>query len=402
MLMKMQFDSIVMTPMTATGEIQSNPIVVPLEVTENSIEASETSKELDIIGMCCGTKVVFGAKEVSGSMSGPLTSGIAAVVMQHVFGKFDSEEDATTDVWEASTVYAVGDMVNHSDGEHTLVCQGAGTSSSTEPTVAKVGKRITDNRCTWVAQKLLKKGTVNTNKKPRPVCIEKRFEQEDGSYMYARYLNVTFSKTTAQAVNSDVDMTWSIDATGASVEYSMDDTYEPLSEMTGAKKLDIHDDYFMNDEKTGGYCAYKDGVLIDEYEEVSFDIERTVEKSNAVPKKVGNEFVAYPPNVSKNIKAKGSMTVFATKDYFDWFYHKEAFDIKLSVKNNVGGSVTTTYKQVVPGFSDISIENCMDSKLSPELFVTGGCDEQSSVQCEVVYPVPTDTDGNVIAGGYPV
>jgi len=174
-MIKMQLESIVMTAMTTAGELPTSPIIFPLSVTENSIEAKESSKEIDFVGQCCGSKVIFGAKEVSGSMGGVLTSSTAAVMMQHIFGEFDSVTDATTEVWATTTVAGYGEMINHSDGNHTLVCTKSGTTGATEPTIIAIDKKIVDGTAHWVAVNLMKKGITNTSKKPRSVAIEKKF-----------------------------------------------------------------------------------------------------------------------------------------------------------------------------------------------------------------------------------
>ena len=395
-MMKMQFVSAVMVAMTQSGELPTAPILFPLEVKENSIEAKQTSKELDFLGQCCGKKVIFGAKEVTGSMSGNLTSGSAAVIYQHMFGTKDSEVNATTESWAANTVVGFGSIVNHSNGTHTLVCTKSGTTGATEPTVGTVGKKIVDGSCHWVAVNLMKKLSVTSNKKPRAVAVEKKFKKDDGTFMYVRYENVIFSKSDIVSSGKDVEMNWNIDATGATVTDSLDDGFVALADMANAKTIKPFDDLFMNDESTGGTCAFRDGVAAEEYDEMSFTVERKVEKSSCVPKKVGNGFVAYAPIVSANLSAKGKFSIYANETDYANFKEHTPFDAAVTLQNNLASKVTVTFKEVVPNYSDISIENCMDSKLDTELFVTGGCNTVSPITLEVVYPQLVDTTGAVV------
>ena len=396
-MIRMQFISMAMIAMTNAGELPTVPIIFPLTgITDYSITAKETSKETDFLGQCCGTNVVFGEKDVSGSMSGVLTSSTAAIVMQHMFGEFDSNVDATADAWATATVVAYGDIVNHTDGTHSLVCTKSGTTGATEPTIVGLNKKIVDGTANWSAVSLQKKGITNTSKKPRNAAIELKFKRDDGSFMYVRYENVTFSKTDIAAVLGDIDMKWNVDVIGARVTDALDDGFVALADMANAKTIVPFDDYYMNDEVTGGSCAYRDGVLVDDFEEMSFSIERKVEKSKAIAKLVDGLFVARPPEVSKDIKAKGKFMIYANDSDYENFKSHTPFDATVKLKNNLASEVTATFKDVVPGFSDISIEDCMDSKLESELFVTGGCANVAPVTIEVIYPQLVDTNGVVV------
>ena len=169
---KMTYIGSVMVAMTQAGELSTTPIIFPLSVTDNSITAKQTATEQKFLGECCGKKVVFGAKEVSGSLGGTLTSSNAQIVYQYMFGVADTTENSTADAWASTTVYGFGDIVNHSDGVHTLACTKSGTSAGTEPTIGTIGKKIVDGTANWVATSLSQKLTINTNKKPRAAAIE--------------------------------------------------------------------------------------------------------------------------------------------------------------------------------------------------------------------------------------
>lgn len=236
--MKMQYVSSTMTPLDANGAIQTNPVLVPLALTENSMTAKSAKEERKVLGNCCGGKVSFGAKEVSGSMGGVLTPTLALIMFQHVFGKADSVENATTDTWAASTVTGKRELVNHSNGTDTLVSIKAGTTGTTEPTVTDYLKRTTDASVKWIAQPLFKKSSITTNKKPRAMAIENKFKQEDGTFVYVRYIGLVVNSTPLEAKNSEVAMKWKVDAIGATSEDSiMTEGYVALADMPNAKTI---------------------------------------------------------------------------------------------------------------------------------------------------------------------
>ena len=401
--MKMQYKRTVITPLGEDGAIQENPLLIPVDLTTNGIEAKETSKVLEVMGSCCTQKVAFGAKEVTGSLGGPLTTALAMVIAQHLMGKFDTVVNATSDAWEKDTVVAEGDIVNHSDGKHSLVSTKGGTTGGAEPTITSNGQTVTDNSAKWLIVPLLKKGVISSSKKPRAIAVENEFVKDDGSSMFIRYQGIYISKNSLLAKNGEIEMLWTVEVVGAGVEDSFDDGFVALKDMTNAKEVKVFDDLFTTDESRSGYISYKDGEVLCDYEELGFDVTRKVEKSTSVPSYSDGKFTTSPPNIGNSVKAEaGKLVAFATEKLYQEFKNHEKFDADIQMVNGMGGSVKWSFKGILPSYANISVESCLDSKISPELFVTGDCDTESPVSVEVIYPSLVDTTGKIITGDYPV
>ncbi len=130
-------------------------------------QAKETNPTLGSGGQA--PKSDYGTSSFAGNMECKYTGGIMPILLNHIVGK-GIKTNASTDAWTTATAYAVGDIVNHSDGLHSLVVKsvsGTGTSAATEPdlsayitAVAGDGDTIIDNpganQITWTIRPLLK------------------------------------------------------------------------------------------------------------------------------------------------------------------------------------------------------------------------------------------------------
>ncbi len=99
----------------------------------------------------------YGSSSFAGDIPLVLTGDLMPIVLHHAIGAADTVADATTESWGATTAYTVDDIINHSDGTHTLVCSGAGTSGSTEPVITSLNEfdTIADATATWTVRPLL-------------------------------------------------------------------------------------------------------------------------------------------------------------------------------------------------------------------------------------------------------
>ena len=96
-------------------------------------QQKETNPQLGAGGQA--SKTDYGTSSFAGNMECKYTGGIMPILLNHVVGKA-TKTDATVDVWATAIVQAVGDIVNHSDGLHSLVVKsvsGTGTTGATEP-----------------------------------------------------------------------------------------------------------------------------------------------------------------------------------------------------------------------------------------------------------------------------
>ena len=178
-------------------------------------QAKETNPTLGAGGEA--PKSDYGTSSFSGNLECKYTGGIMPIVCTHVIGKATTKANATTDAWDTAIAYAVGDIVNHSDGLHSLVVKsvsGTGTSDATEPdlssyttAVAGDGETIVDNaganQIVWIIRPLLKQydgelqsclesfgveSEIKTGCASSPVTFKERF---GGLHMNSMELNKT-------------------------------------------------------------------------------------------------------------------------------------------------------------------------------------------------------------------
>ena len=400
--MKMQLVAINMTPLGEDGKIQTNPVIVPLSLTDDSVRGSQDATETNFVGMCCGEAVTYGAKVANGSFGGLVSSNMEAILLQHIFGKFDTLVNATTESWQSGTVVGKKNLMNHSNGENTLVVTKSGTTGDTEPAVVKVGKRIVDGSANEVAVRTLKKGNITTSKKPRGVAIERTFKKEDGSFFYVRYLGLYFNKTSFEAKSGETQQKWSIDVVNGAVEDSKTDGFVALKDMAGAKTLSLFEDYYTYNEHDSGCIAYRDDVPVSDYDEFSFEVSREIkENKRSFSDDNGTTFCKADANIGEFLKGSGKIKLDATEEDYEKFANNEKFDAKIVQVNGLGGSITTEFREVSPKYSDIIDEACSDAYLDSDLKVTGKCNDGTpSITLEVVYPDFVDTDGNSVV--YPI
>ena len=134
------------------------------------------------------TAMDTGSKDYAGNINTKLKTALMPILLHCVAGE-SNREDATSDIWTAGTTYlgpvdmfSAGQLVNHSDGIHTLVAKsisGLGTSGATEPnlTGAIEYSTIVDNEITWLVRKKLYKHTGSTDMDMKTVgvyCVDSR------------------------------------------------------------------------------------------------------------------------------------------------------------------------------------------------------------------------------------
>ena len=144
------------TPATIAKAFSTKLLSFDLKEEQNK----ETNPLLGAGGQAPSTD--YGSSSFSGNLECKYTGGIMPILLTHAIGTPSSKGDATASVWEAGTVYAVGDIVNHSDNTHSLVVKsvkGTGTSdAATEPNLTGLNDGDTvidnpgDNQITWIVR----------------------------------------------------------------------------------------------------------------------------------------------------------------------------------------------------------------------------------------------------------
>ena len=204
---------------TTPGVFQTTPKLYKLGVMGFALaptQKTEQNTELGQDGQA--TAMDTGSLDFAGNLNMKSKTGLMPILLHSVVGK-STKVDATTDDWTAATVYigpadkfSAGQMVNHSDGLHTLVVKsvsGAGTSGAVEPDISglKEYDSVADNEVTWIVRKKLYKhtGTSDIDMQSLGVYAKSNTAQGGGvnfeQYFTGMFLNsISFAKASGTIV----------------------------------------------------------------------------------------------------------------------------------------------------------------------------------------------------------
>jgi len=232
---------ILLTKEDANGNIPASPVCIEL-ITENfDFKTSEATEELNFLGDNGDAGgLSFGSKSYSGGIGLVASTDNAVLILTHVLGTATSDTELTTTDWASDTAYAVGDVVNHSDDKHSLVCLVAGTSGSDEPTLASNpnddrNKKVIDNTVTWIAMPVLRKATFQREQFLPTFTIEYELENAQGEKFYERFSNVYGNTLPIEMSGSTISLKMGADFVGVKSTDSTEDGFTPLASMSGAK-----------------------------------------------------------------------------------------------------------------------------------------------------------------------
>ena len=204
---------------TTPGVFQTTPKLYKLGVMGFALaptQKTEQNTELGQDGQA--TAMDTGSLDIAGNLNMKSKTGLMPILLHSVVGK-STKVDATTDDWTAATVYigpadkySAGQMVNHSDGLHTLVVKsvsGTGTSGAVEPDISGLNEydSVVDNKVTWIVRKKLYKhtGTSDIDMQSLGVYAKSNTAQGGGvdfeQYFTGMFLNsISFAKASGTIV----------------------------------------------------------------------------------------------------------------------------------------------------------------------------------------------------------
>ena len=204
---------------TTPGVFQTTPKLYKLGVMGFALaptQKTEQNTELGQDGQA--TAMDTGSLDIAGNLNMKSKTGLMPILLHSVVGK-STKVDATTDDWTAATVYigpadkySAGQMVNHSDGLHTLVVKsvsGTGTSGAVEPDISGLNEydSVVDNEVTWIVRKKLYKhtGTSDIDMQSLGVYAKSNTAQGGGvdfeQYFTGIFLNsISFAKASGTIV----------------------------------------------------------------------------------------------------------------------------------------------------------------------------------------------------------
>lgn len=314
--------------------------LAPTQKTEQNTELGQDGQ---------ATAMDTGSLDFAGNLNMKLKTSLMPILLHSVVGK-STKADATADAWATATTYlapvdkfSAGQMVNHSDGIHTLVVKsvsGTGTSGATEPVLTGLNEYDTvidnpgANQIVWIVRKKLYKhtGTSDIDMQSLGVYAKSNAAQGGGvnfeQYFAGVFLNsISFAKTSGTIVYKQ-------DVPTVGLAYR-DNTQIDWAALTPSATVDIEDKSFtFNDLKvTIG------GVEPEKASEFTLTLNRNVTVEDEV-KQGAKDYNVPVLAMDGNLKLK------FTKEKWAEVYENPNKAIVITYANRTGDKVTLTFPNV--------------------------------------------------------
>ncbi len=331
---------------TTPGVFQTTPKLYKLGVMGFALaptQKTEQNTELGQDGQA--TAMDTGSLDIAGNLNMKSKTGLMPILLHSVVGK-STKVDATTDDWTAATVYigpadkySAGQMVNHSDGLHTLVVKsvsGAGTSGAVEPDISglKEYDSIVDNEVTWIVRKKLYKhtGTSDIDMQSLGVYAKSNTAQGGGvdfeQYFTGMFLNsISFAKASGTIVYKQ-------DVPTVGLNYK-DNTQLDWQTLVPSGTVEIEDKSFsFNDMK-----VTIAGVEPEKASEFNLTLNRNVAVEDEV-KQGSKDYNVPVMTMDGNLKLK------FTKEKWAEVYDNPTKDLVITYANRSGDKISLTFPSV--------------------------------------------------------
>ena len=331
---------------TTPGVFQTTPKLYKLGVMGFALaptQKTEQNTELGQDGQA--TAMDTGSLDIAGNLNMKSKTGLMPILLHSVVGK-STKVDATTDDWTAATVYigpadkySAGQMVNHSDGLHTLVVKsvsGAGTSGAVEPDISglKEYDSVVDNEVTWIVRKKLYKhtGTSDIDMQSLGVYAKSNTAQGGGvdfeQYFTGMFLNsISFAKASGTIVYKQ-------DVPTVGLNYK-DNTQLDWQTLVPSGTVEIEDKSFsFNDMK-----VTIAGVEPEKASEFNLTLNRNVTVEDEV-KQGSKDYNVPVMTMDGNLKLK------FTKEKWAEVYDNPTKDLVITYANRSGDKISLTFPSV--------------------------------------------------------
>lgn len=331
---------------TTPGVFQTTPKLYKLGVMGFALaptQKTEQNTELGQDGQA--TAMDTGSLDIAGNLNMKSKTGLMPILLHSVVGK-STKVDATTDNWTAATVYigpadkfSAGQMVNHSDGLHTLVVKsvsGAGTSGAVEPDISglKEYDSVIDNKVTWIVRKKLYKhtGTSDIDMQSLGVYAKSNTAQGGGvnfeQYFTGIFLNsISFAKASGTIVYKQ-------DVPTVGLNYR-DNTQLDWQALVPSGTVEIEDKSFsFNDMK-----VTIAGVEPEKASEFNLTLNRNVTVEDEV-KQGSKDYNVPVMTMDGNLKLK------FTKEKWAEVYDNPTKDLVITYANRSGDKISLTFPRV--------------------------------------------------------
>lgn len=246
--------------------IPANPTAVIFDINATDVKKETTSEKKSCLGKREIKGMRYGTSDIAGSIKFDLSTENGLFLVTHAIGApTGAATDATADAYATGVVVSKNDIVNHSNGTHTLYCTVGGTTVA-EPTIAVDydGEELDDGvDVKWIAVAKLMKYVGETAD-----CLTafvQEIEETDGTdcanptEAYERFLGL-FSNGLSISLGGDqtgVEVDMPLIGT-AREDSDLDDTYEELSAKAGFTESTFKGyDYSAEDVtvQLNGVCA---------------------------------------------------------------------------------------------------------------------------------------------------
>lgn len=331
---------------TTPGVFQTTPKLYKLGVMGFALaptQKTEQNTELGQDGQA--TAMDTGSLDFAGNLNMKSKTGLMPILLHSVVGK-STKVDATTDDWTAATVYigpadkfSAGQMVNHSDGLHTLVVKsvsGAGTSGAVEPDISglKEYDSKVDNEVTWIVRKKLYKhtGTSDIDMQSLGVYAKSNTAQGGGvnfeQYFTGIFLNsISFAKASGTIVYKQ-------DVPTVGLNYR-DNTQLDWVPLVPSGTVEIEDKSFsFNDMK-----VTINGVEPEKASEFNLTLNRNVTVEDEV-KQGSKDYNVPVMTMDGNLKLK------FTKEKWAEVYDNPTKELVITYANRSGDKISLTFPSV--------------------------------------------------------
>ena len=331
---------------TTPGVFQTTPKLYKLGVMGFALaptQKTEQNTELGQDGQA--TAMDTGSLDIAGNLNMKSKTGLMPILLHSVVGK-STKVDATTDDWTAATVYigpadkfSAGQMVNHSDGLHTLVVKsvsGAGTSGAVEPDISglKEYDSVVDNEVTWIVRKKLYKhtGTSDIDMQSLGVYAKSNTAQGGGvnfeQYFTGIFLNsISFAKASGTIVYKQ-------DVPTVGLNYR-DNTQLDWEALVPSGTVEIEDKSFsFNDMKV---------TIAGVEPEKASDFNLTLNRNVAVDDEVKQGSKDYNVPV---MTMDGNLKLKFTKEKWAEVYDNPTKDLVITYANRSGDKISLTFPSV--------------------------------------------------------
>lgn len=314
--------------------------LAPTQKTEQNTELGQDGQ---------ATAMDTGSLDFAGNLNMKLKTSLMPILLHAVVGK-STKVAATADAWATATTYlapvdkfSAGQMVNHSDGTHTLVVKsvsGTGTSGATEPVLTGLNEYDTiidnpgSNQIVWIVRKKLYKHTGASDIDMQSLGVYAKSNTAQGGgvnfeqYFAGVFLNsISFAKTSGTIVYKQ-------DVPTVGLAYK-DNTQLDWASLTPSATIDIEDKSFtFNDMKvTIG------GVEPEKASEFTLTLNRNVSVEDEV-KQGAKDYNVPVLTMDGNLKLK------FTKEKWAEVYENPNKAIVITYANRTGDKVTLTFPNV--------------------------------------------------------